>query len=243
MRRPDHCGRQPHRAVPAGRVQEVLEGLRWGSAGLIPVGGSLVQRDYDAGFGAAKLAQQELPEQGVVAVPLPLAVERDQEHAGGLQAAQLPGRVAGPEDGIAQRAAELVEHGRAAQEPLHVLRLLAQGLAVQVVGNIPVVTGDGRCLAAALLGDHRGQVEAGRPALGPFGHRGSQLRRQADLCVGKNLLGAGRIEGQVARPELQCLARGPQSRQVGLLATTGGGQLGSLRNRWDHHAEHVMAGR
>ncbi len=120
-------GRQPHRAVPVGRVQEVLQGVRGGSAGLIPVGGPPVQRHDEAGFGAAELAEQELPEQRVVPAPVPPVIQRDHEQAGGLQAPQLPGRARGPQDGIAQRTAQLIEHRRAAQEPLHVLRLAGSG--------------------------------------------------------------------------------------------------------------------
>ena len=107
----------------------------------------------------------------------------------------MPCRTRGSEDGITQRNAELIEHGRAAQEPLGVLRLLAQGLAVQIVGDVRVVTGDGPRLAVALLRDQSGEVETGRPAFCPFSHRGGLLRGQADLRVRENLLGAGRVDG------------------------------------------------
>ena len=68
-------GREPHRTVPVGRVQETLQGERRGFVGLIPVGGSPVQRRDEAGFDAAEFAEQELPEQRVVPVPVPLAVQ------------------------------------------------------------------------------------------------------------------------------------------------------------------------
>ena len=210
--------------------------------GLIPVSGALVQRHDDAGFGAAKLGEQELPEQSVVSVPLPPAVERDQEQTGGLQAAQILSRAGGFENGVAERAAELIEHGRAAQEPLQILRLLAQRLAVQIVGHVPVITGDGRLFAVALFRDQSGEVEAGRPAFGPFAHRGRQLRTQADLRVGEDLLGARPIQCQVTGPELQRITRGPQPRQVRLLGTAAGGQQRPAGNPRDHHAQHVVAG-
>src|SRR6266700_6910293 len=98
----------------------------------MPVSGSLVQRDDHLGFRAAQFAKQELPEEGVVAVPLSPTVERDHEQAAGLQAAQLPRRIRGPEDGIADRTRKLIEYSRAPQEPLNVPRLPGQGLAVQV---------------------------------------------------------------------------------------------------------------
>jgi len=98
-----------------------------------------------------------------------------------LDAAQLYGRSRRLEDGLAERAAELLEHGRSPQEPLNGLRLPDQDLTVQVVGHVPVVTSDGLCPAAVLPVDHGGEVETGRPAFGPFGHRRHQLRGHADL--------------------------------------------------------------
>ena len=142
-----------------------------------------MQRHDDAGFGAAKLPEQELAEQAVIAVPLPSPVERSQEQAVCLDAAQLYGRSRRPEDGLAERAAELLEHGCAPQEPLNGLRLPDQDLTVQVVGHVSVVTGDGLCPAVVLPLDHGGEVEADRPAFGPFGHRRCQFRGHADLRV------------------------------------------------------------
>ena len=43
----------------------------------------------DVGLDATKLAEQELPEQRVVAIPLAPAVQRDQEQARRLQVAKL----------------------------------------------------------------------------------------------------------------------------------------------------------
>jgi hypothetical protein len=73
--------------VPFGRVQQVLDGHRRGTVGLVPVGGPQVQLLDDVGFDAPQLTEQELAEQGVVAIPLAPPVEWDQEHAPGLQAA------------------------------------------------------------------------------------------------------------------------------------------------------------
>ena len=87
-------------------LQQVLEGHRRRAVGLVPVGGPQVQLGDDVGLDAAQLAEQELAEQGVVAVPLAPAVERDEEGAGRLEvdaaASCAPGR---SEDRIAQRGA------------------------------------------------------------------------------------------------------------------------------------------
>ena len=87
--RQDQLGHQLDAPLPLGRVEQVLEGGRRRSLGLVPVGGSQVQLRDDLGFDPAELAEQELPEQRVVAVPLAPPVERDQEHVRGLEAAQV----------------------------------------------------------------------------------------------------------------------------------------------------------
>ena len=220
----------------------MLDGQHRGSVRLIPVGGPLVQRPDDVGFGAAQLPEQELAEQAVIAVPLPPPVERSQEQAVCLGTAQLCGRGRRPEHRLAKRARELVEDGRPPQEPLNGLRLPDQGLPVQVVRHVPVVAGDGLRPAVALPLDQGGEVEADRPAFGPFGHRRRQLRGHADLRARKDLLGAGHVESQVAGPELQGIAQGPEPRQVRLLGTACGYQLGSTGNGRDHYAQHVVAG-
>jgi len=69
----------------------MLQGQLRRSIRLIPVRSTLVQRRDDIGFAAAKLAEQELPEQCVIAIPLSPTVERDQEQVGGLQVAQASG--------------------------------------------------------------------------------------------------------------------------------------------------------
>ena len=179
----------------------------------------------------------------MVAVPLPPTVERDQEQARRLEARSCSCAPDSPRSGIAQRRTQLIEHRRAPQEPLGALGQLGQRLAVQVVGHVPVVTGDRQRLAVAVARDQRGEVEADRPAFGPLGHRGRQLRSEADVRRGEDLLGAGRVEGQVARPELQRVARRPQPRQVRLLGTTRRDQLRASRDPRDHHAQHVVTGR
>jgi hypothetical protein len=177
----------------------------------------------------------------VVAVPLSPTIQRDQERVRGLDATKPLLSARFFEECIAERGTELIEHRRAPEEPLCALGQLTQRLAVQVVGHISVVTGNRQPLAVAR--DHCCEVEAGRPAFGPFGHRGHLLASEADVCLREDLLGAGRVEGQIARPELQRFTGSPQPRQVRLLPTARRDQLRALRNPRDHHAQHIVTGR
>ena len=52
-----------------------------------------------------------------------------------------------------------------------------------------------------------------------------------------------RVQGQVARPELQRVTRRSQPRQVGLLGATRRHQLRPARYPRDHDAQHIVAGR
>src|SRR5262249_18542048 len=62
-------------------------------------------------------------------------------------------------------------------------------------------SGSGAAEREGLPRDQSGQVQAGRLALGQFGYDGSLLRGQADPRMSEDLLGAGRIQGQIARPD------------------------------------------
>ena len=115
------------------------------------------------GLHPAQLAEQELPEQRVIAVPASTAVERDQEQVRRLQAAEQRLRAGFADDGVAQRGTELIEHRGGPQELLRALRQPSQRLAVQVVRHIPVLAGDRRRIIAAVPRDQRGEVQA-RPA-------------------------------------------------------------------------------
>jgi hypothetical protein len=68
----------------------MLQGQGRRSAGLVPVSRAQLQLGDDLGLDAAKLTEQELPEQRVVAIPPTLTIQRHQEQAHGLQVAKLP---------------------------------------------------------------------------------------------------------------------------------------------------------
>ena len=71
--------------VPA---QQVLKGEGGRSVCLIPVRGTHVQRHGDVGLSAIELAEQELSEQCVVAVPTSPTIQLDQERVGALELAE-----------------------------------------------------------------------------------------------------------------------------------------------------------
>ena len=146
-----------------------------------------------------------------------------------LQVAKLRIRTRLVQDGVAQRSAQLVENRGAPQEPLNILRQLHQRLAVQVVGHVPIITGDRRHVASAVPRDQRGQVKADRPSFGPGGHRRRLLMRDVYVGFREDLLRARHVEGQVGGRDLHRIARSPQPRQVGLLGATRRDQLRTLQ--------------
>ena len=89
VRGEDQLRHQLHAPVSLRGVEQVLERRGRGSVRLVPVGRSQVQLGDQLGLDSAQLREQELPEQRVVAEPLPPTVEGDEEQARGLQAPEL----------------------------------------------------------------------------------------------------------------------------------------------------------
>ena len=110
--------------------------------GLVPVRGAQLELAHPVGLAPLELGEQELAEQRVVPEPLPPAVERDEEHVRRLEPAQLLVGAGFVEHRVAQGRAQVLEHGGVEQELLGVRRQPAEGLPLQVVGHVPVVTGD-----------------------------------------------------------------------------------------------------
>jgi hypothetical protein len=90
--------------VPLRRVQQVFDGQRRGSVGLVPLGGSQVQLHNDVGLDSTQLTEQELAEQPMIAIPPTATVERNQEQARRLQAAQPRLRTRLRENRVTQRS-------------------------------------------------------------------------------------------------------------------------------------------
>ena len=235
--------REVHTALSFVRIQQVVKGDRRGTVRFVPVGGTQVELHDDVGLDPTEFAFQELPEQGVVAIPAPSAIERDQERVGPLQVPQHLVRSCRLEDRIAERAAHLIEHRRPPKEALGLLRQLHHGLAIEVVGDVPVVTRDREGIGLPVARDQRREVETDRPPLGPFDHRGRRVVREADAGLREDLLGPGWVEGEVLCREFQRIARCSESRDVWLLGPARGHELRALRDTRDHHAQHVVTRR
>ena len=200
------------RPLAFGRiVEQVLDGDRRGSLLLEPVGGPQVQVDDRVGFDASKLADQELAEQRVVAVPLAAAVERHQEGIGCLEPAQHLLGITGAQHGIAERRRESIEHRGAAQESLLLLGHLRERLAVEVVGDIAVVARDREGIATAVSDDRRREEQADRPALGAFDDLDGVVAVERHVNAREDLLRARRVEGEIARADLEGIARGAKA--------------------------------
>ena len=167
---------------------------------LEPRRGRQVQVGDHVGFGAAELPEQELAEQRVVAEPPPVAIERHQERARRLELAQHALRVDRVEHGIAERGGEGLEHGGAAQESLLALRERGERLAIEVVGDVPVVARHRRRSIAAVARDGGGEEEADGPSLGAFDELGRVVGAQRHLRLGEDLRGARDVEGEVGAP-------------------------------------------
>ena len=181
------------------------------------------------GFGATELAEQEFAEERVVAIPLAAAVERDQEEVRGLEVAQLGVGVRCSHDSVTEWGRELVEHRGAPQELLGGLGELGQGLPIEVVGDVAVIAGHRVEVASWLSFAIRAArySPAGHPSVRAVTASASSGAR-ATLACGEDVLGRRRVERQVAGSELERVTRGPQARQVRLLGTAGGDELGAL---------------
>jgi hypothetical protein len=158
----------------------------------------------------------QVGEQVVIAPPAAQLIQRDQEQPRpfGLLEQRLAALAAG--DGVAQRAAEPVQHRGLEQERPQLLVLPLEHLFGQVVQDVPVAAGErghergGIVLPAQ---GQRGQLQPGRPALGPGRQRRHRRIRQSRRRVLEQLPGLRGGEPQVGRADLGQLAAGPQPRQ------------------------------
>ena len=163
---------------------------------------------------------EQIGEQAVVTPPAAHRIERQQEQAGLLDLLQqgLAARAAG--DGVAQLAAEPLQHRRLQQERLQLLGLALQYFLAQVVQDIAVTAGErgheGGRVGLAAQGQGR-ELQPGRPSLGSLGQRGhsriGQGRARPPGHLPQQRAGLARREPQVGGPQLGQLPAGPQPRQ------------------------------
>ena len=198
----------------------------------VPVAGAAVELELEPGLGVAKPAAQHLCEQRVVAVPDAVTVERDEEQVRPLQLVQLRGRAGLPEDRVAERSGEAVEHGRAREEPCEAGREARDHLVAEVVGDDPVVPGEAlhRDDAAVSPERQRGEVQPRGPAFGPLGDQADLGRLELDPGAAEEDLRLVGGEREIGGAELEQAPSGAQlPERQGRLAAGGDRELRSGR--------------
>ena len=127
-----------------------------------------------------ELRTEEVAEQVVIAIPLALIVERDDE---GIRTRELLKRtscVLCVEHCIAQGRCHLIEDRRPKQETLEMVGLALEHLLQEVVGDLLLIaaqTGSPRGAVGTATQRQRGQGNRGGPSLGPLPEgRGRRLR-------------------------------------------------------------------
>ena len=137
---------------------------------LIPRARTKVQRSRQIRLALAQLEAEGVPEQAVPAVASVSRVKRAQQHAAPLQLGERAARSLAVENGVAQRAGQLVQH-RCPDRELHQAgRQTGQDLIVEVLREPVIVSAEvGHGFANLRLVTHRerGQVQRRGPALRP----------------------------------------------------------------------------
>ena len=182
----------------------------------VPGRGVAVQLRYAAGLLLLQAGAEQVGEQVVIAPPAAHLIQRDQEQARpfGLLEQRLAALAAG--DGVAQRAAEPLQHRGLQQERAQLLVLPLEHLFGQVVQDVPVAAGERGHEAGGIVMSaqrQRGQRQPGRPALGPGRQRRHRRIRQRRRRVLEQLPGLRGREPQLGHAYLGQLAAGPQPRQ------------------------------
>ncbi len=195
--------------VPYGIAQQPVVGQ--------PSAGRGVQLADPVGVPGSQTGTQCVGEQMVVAEPAALVVERDDEQVLALEGLQHQLTVGAESQGVAQTAAQLVEHGGVEQEGAYLVRLPAQNLLNQVVEDEPMASREGldkpsdvsTPVGGARMGPgrQRRQLQPGRPPLCARLERGHQCRLQLQPhhLVEEHLRFIGG-EPEVRRPHLHELA-------------------------------------
>ena len=203
---PEHlpgCGR-----VPDGVFGQPVLG--------VPGRGVAVQLRRAPGLLLLQAGAEQVGEQVVIAPPAAHLIQRDQEQARPLRLLQQRLAALAAGDRVAQRAAEPVEHRRLEQERAQLLILLLEHLLGQVVQDVPVAAGERGHESSGILVSaqrQRGQLQPGRPALGPRRQRRHRRIRQGPRRVLEQLPGLRGREPQLGLAYLGQLAAGPQPGQ------------------------------
>ncbi|MCY1218547.1 hypothetical protein D9M68_442290 [compost metagenome] len=191
---------------------------------------------------------QEAGEETVVAVPVALGVEREQQQVGALEVVEHLARVAAAGERIAQRCAELAEHAGVEQEGAAGAGLPREDVFGKELAQFQVRAGE-RCdkgrVVAALLQRQRGEVDRRGPALGAAVQRGDVVvaQRQA-AAAAQQLGGLLQRKAQRGRRDLQQLAARTQAPQAQFRRGPGPGHQRAARwQRRDQLLQEVERGR
>ena len=179
-----------------------------------PVGGPA--EDFPRRF-RIELVAQGIPEQPVAPVPVLAPVEGDDEQIRPAQIVEDRGRPGALQHRVAQRPGQPLQHGRPHQQITVRSRQTLEHLGGEVVQDVPVVAPDGvegrRRRRRSAQGD-RGELQPGRPALGPLAQPVHRRVVQLDGPDGSHERSClADREAQVLRPDLGQLAAGSQPGQ------------------------------
>ena len=152
-----------------------------------------------------ELRTEEIAEQMVVAIPLAVIVERDDEGIGTREVLKRSSRVVYAEHCIAQGRRHVIEDRRPEQETLEMVRLAVQHLFHEVVGDLLLIAGQtgsphGGIVTAAQR--QRGQRNRGGPALRPLAQGPGRRLRELQSCARGNITGLHRVQGEERGPDL-----------------------------------------
>ena len=172
---------QAPREIQVPRGRGMPEGFYFQAVVLVPSAGPQVQLRRAFLPAPSQPLPQEIREKTVIAVPSPFRIQGNEEEVGALE--MLEGFLARSRgnggNGVAERAAEPVQDGRAEQEPHQVFGLTAKDLLHEEVRHERVAPGEGLDELAGLLpspeGD-RGKLQARGPALCAGFQRGHVVR-------------------------------------------------------------------
>ncbi len=174
-----------------------------------------VQLRRAAGLFSLEPGVEQVGEQVVVAPPAAHLIERDQEQARPLRLLQQRLAAHAARDGVAQRAAEPLQHRGLPQERAQLRVLPFEHLLGQVVQDVAVAAGErgheGGGIVVAAQGQ-RGQLQPGRPAFGPGRQRRHRRIRQARRHLLEQLPGFCGREPKLGLAQLGQLAACPQPR-------------------------------
>ena len=162
----DDLGRPEH--LPGGG--RVADGVIGHPVLGVPGRGVAVQLRRAAGLFLLQAGAEQVGEQVVIAPPAAQLIQRDEEQARPFRRLEQRLAALAAGDGVAQRAAEPVQHRGLEQERPQLLVLPVEHLFGQVVKDVPVAAGErGHERGGVVLSaqGQRGQLQPGRPPLGP----------------------------------------------------------------------------